>query len=350
MLTWENQQANACHEFACLEYGKALRALQEQINQSPQQSSLLIVVTCLLFTVFEFLQGNGVASLIHLRGGWKILSQEGIEPSAKSQDWSADTELRSELDRTFMMMDRQVTLWLGLNSWSTPNLISCDLLMPAISVPEMEGFSTVEDASFLFIQILNEIFHQSRHRSWCKLRDSGTQGANYTTVKCQRSVTKLLAWHTRLQVLHKKLGESMDTETLHRILVMEMNYTTFLIGFGAWSEPEKTQLYRQKESQFRQVVSWATAVVLPVTEEVTKRMQRVVLANNGAQPDEKMYTSPTALFALYVGIIPPLFMVATKCQSLQLRMEAIELLTSRPWREGAWDSMTMARIAQRRAA
>ena len=103
----------------------------------------------------------------------------------------------------------------------------------------------------------------------------------------------------------------MDVETLHRIFVMEMNYITCSIDIGTCPESQKTHRYNQKEPDLRQVITLATAVVLPVTEEVTKRMTRVVLAYNGANLHGDMYANPAALFAFYVGIIPPLFAVAT---------------------------------------
>lgn len=49
-------------------------------------------------------------------------------------------------------------------------------------------------------------------------------------------------------------------------------------------------------------------------------------------------------FALDLGIIPPLFVVATKCRDRKLRREAISLLTSSHRREGMWDSRLCAGV------
>jgi len=53
-----------------------------------------------------------------------------------------------------------------------------------------------------------------------------------------------------------------------------------------------------------------------------------------------------ASFALDLGIVPPLFVVATKCRDRKLRREAIRLLLSSPRREGMWDSILSGRVAQ----
>ena len=54
------------------------------------------------------------------------------------------------------------------------------------------------------------------------------------------------------------------------------------------------------------------------------------------------------MFAFVSGVIQPLHMVADKCCDNSICVEAIELLEERPWREGAWDSAVMAKIARRK--
>lgn len=50
-------------------------------------------------------------------------------------------------------------------------------------------------------------------------------------------------------------------------------------------------------------------------------------------------------FSADLGIVPPLFVVATKCRDRATRYKAIQLLKSSPRREGMWDSELTARIA-----
>ncbi|PTB67929.1 hypothetical protein BBK36DRAFT_1115244 [Trichoderma citrinoviride] len=51
-------------------------------------------------------------------------------------------------------------------------------------------------------------------------------------------------------------------------------------------------------------------------------------------------------FSADLGIVPPLFVVATKCREPTVRREAIQLLRSSARREGMWDSELAANIAQ----
>jgi hypothetical protein len=49
-------------------------------------------------------------------------------------------------------------------------------------------------------------------------------------------------------------------------------------------------------------------------------------------------------FSADMGIIPPLYVVATKCRNYMIRRQAIQLLRSSSRREGMWDSQLCARI------
>ncbi|PVH83397.1 hypothetical protein DL98DRAFT_513281 [Cadophora sp. DSE1049] len=53
-----------------------------------------------------------------------------------------------------------------------------------------------------------------------------------------------------------------------------------------------------------------------------------------------------ASFTTSLGIVYPLYVVATKCRNRELRREAIRLLLSSPRREGLWDSLLSGQVAQ----
>lgn len=63
-----------------------------------------------------------------------------------------------------------------------------------------------------------------------------------------------------------------------------------------------------------------------------------------SNPNSVTYSHIKPSFALDLGIIPPLFVVATKCRDRRLRREAISLLTSSHRREGMWDSRLCAGV------
>ncbi|QSZ36950.1 hypothetical protein DSL72_009041 [Monilinia vaccinii-corymbosi] len=69
---------------------------------------------------------------------------------------------------------------------------------------------------------------------------------------------------------------------------------------------------------------------------------KVVAGSPAASRD--MYSHIKPSFALDLGIVPPLFVVATKCRDRKVRREAISLLMSSHRREGMWDSRLCAGV------
>jgi hypothetical protein len=67
---------------------------------------------------------------------------------------------------------------------------------------------------------------------------------------------------------------------------------------------------------------------------------------SGSYREDDGYAHIKPSFALDLGIIPPLFVVATKCRDRKLRRDAIKLLMVSPRREGMWDSILSGRVAQ----
>lgn len=349
VLMWDNEQANAYHQFARTEYGKALRRAREEIDRSPQQSRMVVVVSCLLFTMFEFLQGNRSATLTHLRAGCKFICEEASWSNGSFLGQQAKTELNQEIKRAFSTVDKQVTLWLGLDSPISSLLVPYKRPKVEDTVTRLDGLSGIEEVSASFVILLEEIFNhdQCSLTSWQPPAD---QSQIPSGIEPERKLiwARLGIWHAQLSALRDSLGVSIDIETLHRIFVLEMNFVALFIGFSVCFEQDQTHWHHEEDIHFRRVISLATAVLLPVTEEVTKRMHQVVLATNGTYVTHtERRPLPAALISLYIGIIPPLYTTATQCQNPELRGEAIALLESRPWREGVWDSVALAREAQR---
>ena len=124
LLTKENEEANACHEFARLQYYKAMKSLRERISNDSEGSVTLAIILCFLFTVFEFLQGNDAGCLIHFRGGLDILRRGHGSLSTELQTVSPNQDpLGHEVLRTFSILDIQATMWLGLRTFQAPIMI-----------------------------------------------------------------------------------------------------------------------------------------------------------------------------------------------------------------------------------
>lgn len=340
LLTLENEQANACHEFATLQYYKALKRLRERISSDSEGSANLAILLCFLFAVFEFLQGNDTASLIHLRSGLNILRRDHGSPPTELRAVSPDKDpLTHEILRIFSIMDMQATIWLGLKTFQAPMMIPLD--KPDDSPGHLDVFFTLVEASDLLqFQILSTYQFRRLIAAYdCAEFPSRVPPESY--VKRKKLITQLKRWYVSLEALIKKRRKENDTEMSQRIAVLKMNYEITLMVLTACLQPSDQQIYADHESNFRNIVALARSVVGSTSDVVKLKVEHMVGANRRG-------SNPAPMFSFYSGVIQPLYFTAIKCQNLDICQEAIALLSSSPWREGAWDSATMARIAARR--
>lgn len=334
LLTLDNEQANACHSFAHLQYYKALRYLRETISNNPKGSANFAVILSFLFTIFEFLQGDDTACLIHLRGGLNILRRGqgslsmGLQVTASEQD-----PLTHEILKIFSTMDLQATIWLGLTAFPAPIMVPIN--DPESYLAHLDQFSTLDEASESLNRRIVSIYHFQRLVATYDGRESVEQVPQEVHVEREKLILQLKKWLVSFEALVRKPCGEFNTEMLERITVLKINYESGLLMLTACLQASGQQFYTNHELEFRKIITLAKAVVRP-----RKDIERIVAANNSK--------NPLTVFSFYIGVIRPLYFTAIKCQNMNVCREAIALLSSSPWREGAWDSATMARIAARR--
>ena len=334
LLTLDNEQANSCHRFAHLQYYKALRYLRERISSDPEASVNFAVILSFLFTVFEFLQGDDTASLIHLQGGLNILRRgqgslsTGLEMIASEQD-----PLRHEILRIFSIMDLQAIIWLGLKAFQAPIMILMHDHESGLT--HLDQFSSLDEASDSLNYQIVSTYHFQRLVATYDSGESVEQVPQEVHQEREKLILQLKKWLASLEALVGKPCGEFNTEVSERIIVLKINYEMGLMMLAACLQASDQQSYADHELEFRKIITLAKAVVRP-----RKDIARIVAANNSK--------NPISVFSFYIGVIRPLYFTAIKCQNLDVCREAIALLSSSPWREGAWDSASMARIAARR--
>ena len=340
LLTPENEHANACHEFAILQYYKALKHLRERISSDSEGSVHLAILLCFLFAVFEFLQGNDTASLIHLRSGLNILWRDHGSSPTELRTVSPDEDpLMHEILRIFSIMDMQATIWLGLKTFQAPMMIPLD--SPVDSPAHLDVFSTLDEASdSLNFQIIST-YNFRRLIAAYDSAESPDRTSPELHAEREKLIAQLKRWLVSLEALIKEYRKELDTEMSQRIVVLKMNYEITLLILTACLQPSHQQIYADHELNFRDIVRLAKSIVGSPSDVVKLRVEHMVGAN---QHDIDL----VPMFSFNSGVIQPLYFTAIKCQNLDICQEAIALLSSSPWREGAWDSATMARIAARR--
>ncbi|KAL8739813.1 MAG: hypothetical protein Q9190_007418, partial [Brigantiaea leucoxantha] len=419
--------ANAQHRFSQMQYTKAVRSIRERIASDKEQAVDIVLLTCFLFIVFEFLQGNDVDATAHLRSGLNILRRCYFKESdsAKSKQSLRDLTsgaskldpLRMDIVRVFQILDIQATVWLGLECFQDVPLTP---LRPIPERPIRERFSSLDEAAFSLNIIITKIYHFRRQAAaHLQSPDPESIPSELQAMK-QSLLDELEGYRIALRnFLSVHAGIETNPSNLddpHRILILRINrkITTLMLSAFMQPPPRERYLYRLFAPQFRQIVSMATFLLRPVSAEMRNRLQKLVRDNNQAtlssgaavphDPPHMDYvvpvpfnstsvprqsavvhstyslsvspassssssssssppsqSSPTSLgedshqqqqqqqiFSFFAGVIQPLYYTAIKSRDREVVHKAIELLETEPWREGAWDSAVMARIASRK--
>lgn len=320
------------------------------------------MLACVLFTVFDFVQGDDLAAAAHLQGGLAILRKfvagTGLlnrtiafrRPTINKSDkypvgsMTRSNGIHSTSGSSANPQQNLIKIFAYLDFWS---LIWSDgeSLFPEITL--IDGLTiepAVRDADELHFQLrcfgplenrIHEFLRASKTRSTSNSSSSSSKdetavAASFSATK-QDLVDRLSNWHRQLSDLcvaeYDRLA--LDEEEKRRIHVTTLNYNKIRAMLLA-CQTDGSSNYRGFDSAFANIVSLSTPVI-----------------NDPAFPT--MHRPPPAqVFSFVPGLIHPLFITATCCCDPEICGQAIGLLQSQQWSEGAWNSTVMAKVARRK--
>jgi hypothetical protein len=378
------------YSFALQQYGKALTQLRESIQNNETGSQRTILISIILFTCFQSFTGDHKAAISQIQSGLGLLEER--RQNTKQQLIRRRDDVEDELVQMFTRLAIQaksydmafhfphpyvIRLSPNINDPTSPRSPSSpsdatssaseDSNIPEVFASSQEAREAL-DALVERIMRLNEAlssFHPGPNN--ILPRSVQHQGLGFHTALTQ--------WSKAFQPLldsRRSRGISNTERACINVLKMMqlMSSVLFLMAFSS-SEME----FETFTTYFKDIVDLAKEVV--VDEELSLAQQRCGdlascrhrdaqtqskrssamagqfpgLATHhshvpGAYREEDGYLHIKASFALDLGIVPPLFVVATKCRNRKLRRDAIRLLMSSPRREGMWDSILSGRVAK----
>ena len=332
------------HEFARLQYHKAIRLLQSTIQRNEREIVETALITCFLFVVFEFLQGHDQSSTTHLRSGLAIIRKQYF-PNANNMDIMQNPKLnplQSEITRIFHILNTVANKWLGSRSFYDKPYIPIDG-GPAFTYISPDYFDTLDAASEDLIMVMIRV---NRFRRYASKHDCASCTAQVpATIYAQKDLLlhELDIHRGRLSQFLVRQIEAQIPEDPHRITILRINRKITTIELAIYLKPDEERFYAECMPHFFQIVSLAT-FILRQTPEMPRRVMQIAHRNN------KIAGGPEGrnLFEFFVGLIEPLYFTAIKCRDRITAQKAIDLLEGEPWREGAWDSAAMAKIARRK--
>lgn len=348
-LAVQRERSSPNHDFTRIQYCKALQHLQRQIDSNSEHSVAYTIVLCILFCIFEFLQGNDVGVLTHLKGGLSLLNQDYSRVSSGLAKLSPHGDLDHEILTIFSAMNVQAALWLGLDDLPSSFMW---LPQPAAGVggsgliygqdgdSQPSVFSTIDEISESLNHHTTQVHAFRMFITSCHQRSIQDPIFKGLYAEKHRLISQYQQWSSAVHVTEIELGSTITSDDACRLAAMKMNYTIVHILLHTFLEDDrKLQIYEAFEADFCKILTLSTAILQPMNDLAKLRIQRVVTANN-------MGVSPASV-SLYSGVIAPIYYTAIKCRNLGISRCAVTRLREAPWREGAWDSLVMANIAEK---
>lgn len=367
--------------FALMKYGEAIKRLRESLENKEAQSERTVLISIVLFTCFQSFIGDHRAAIFQIQSGLRLLEerrQESTHPpndrregddelvqmftrlaiQAKSYDMAFHFPPPYVIQLTPRPNHRQ-----NPSSPQSPSSFQSDAASTASLDSQIpDQFTTCQEARSSLDSLMERMLRFSEALSSFYAGPNNILPSSITHHGLGYR-TQLQQWDSAFDPLLQNRNAQGVSNTEHAgIAVLKMIHimtsVLFLMNFSL-SELD----FDGFVPRFRQLVELAEEVV--VKEEVTLaearcgdssdcrhrrangRIERQFpgMVTNGYKGDGS-YSHIKASFALDLGIVPPLFVVATKCRDRKLRREAITLLISSPRREGMWDSLLCGKVGE----
>ena len=332
VLTLDNKEANQRHTFACFQYDKALKELRKQLSSRNRKSVEFTLISCFLFICIEFLQGNDAGLLAHLRSGLKIFQSVQNEMNTETigqVSLSSDAgDFKTHTRRLYHLLDWLAALWLGNRVFLQP--IEHENHEPYVSMPK--HFSCISDTNEHLYRWMDQVYLLNHLSTFLDRSEKGATAFQTIRARQDYLVGEGNRWLLNVESLLIRLGDGFGPEDVHQITVMTINHRVISMILGSVVEADEAKYYRAMDSSFEQIISLSSTVLFPVN----------VMTNCRVFPTSKN------MFSFIEGVIRPLHFTAIKCNNLKICRKAISLLKTSPWREGAWESASMAKIAERK--
>ncbi|KIX03223.1 uncharacterized protein Z518_06775 [Rhinocladiella mackenziei CBS 650.93] len=355
-------------DFALSHYGKAMREIV-RINQSQLGKSFdYTLVTCSLFSAFESLQGNYHAACNHAISGIKILAEE----QRNLVSTGPVRVPRDVLTRFFVQMARQI-MELG-----DPNFQGQRPRLQQKTTPIPDHFISYEDALVHFETLLSDVFEFADQFDNLisagpvpddilqpLMADFSTIKANFgkwravfdSTLSPNSDLTETSTPESTTSSLEAGGGGPASSSSRPRspaflilkiyhalmeafLMRVEQNDEAVLDRYVSdfWTAINAAEEFIQQTSSFVSPVPSPSYTPPPI-------LQRTDLSSATPADPPPRVIRPT--FSLSLGIVPTLFLIATRTTDLAVREKALGLLKSCNRREGFWDAKLAARLAER---
>ncbi|KAH8649161.1 hypothetical protein BX600DRAFT_110816 [Xylariales sp. PMI_506] len=133
------------------------------------------------------------------------------------------------------------------------------------------------------------------------------------------------------------------------LLMLQLRCMTIRVWLGGCLERSE-MIYDSMLGDFSALLAAAWRVIgLMEEQDRILQQQQQLNAGRGGVVDERAMTGASlkSLFTFELGLLPPLYITATKCRHPTLRRQALGLMRRAPAQEGLWNRDILMQVAQR---
>jgi len=376
------------YNFALQQYGKSLTRLLESLQNNARRSQRTVLISIILFTCFQSFIGDHKAAISQIQHGLSLLEERGQElrqPLIRRKDDIVEDEIvqmftrlaiqAKSYDMAFHFPPPHVIRLLPHTKASTLPT-SLPLLLDAESTASIHIpiiFSTSQEARQVLdslceqIMLFNELLSSYQPRPHNIIpKDDQSLANSLSKMHLKRQLIQLGQWDNAFQpLLHARHRPGVSNTERAGVNVLKMIHVmTTILVYTASSATE--MVFDRFIEHYREMVELAKEVVVDEelflareecgdlnscrhganTNEMHNQYSPELSPRQPGAYQEASFCHIKASFTLDLGIVAPLFVVATKCRDRKLRREATRWLLSSPRREGMWDSILCGRVAQ----
>jgi hypothetical protein len=332
--TGHQQPIRDSPRFAVRQYTKALEQTRKALEMN-DQPILVTLMSCILFFCFDSLRGQMISAIVHLRSGLSILHSSHLTIDGLSE--ASKTVINENILTVFARLGFQANYF--VDKTHPVNQIQLVSQLKSLSAPRPKRISTLEEAQVSLYACFNRTMFADHAKD--PVRDENSFTTKYHITKCaqfildgersddfekgrENALFALKEWDASFnEFLHARERLMIITD-VKRSTLLKLHHSVAMLMLTTSCGSAKGKYNAESAIHgFKQIIEWSTFLLAT---------------------DQSITDPVTSAFSPHVGIIAPLFFVATQCPDSDLQKQAKQILASGPRREGMWDASVAVKI------
>ncbi|TVY32646.1 hypothetical protein LOCC1_G008645 [Lachnellula occidentalis] len=305
--------------FAIRQHSKAISNLRKKIDESDESSMEVILITCALFICFEMFQSHNEEALSHMCSGIYVFFN-WLSNRRKISPQNTLSSIELQLQRLFGRLMLQTILFVQSkpHEWKffipsfTPDLPSIPLV-----------FGSLEEARDSLDGCMCTLYYRMLASQFQGLDNNFQEISDESTFQHD----PLEEWASAYKRFIEDQIERLSPKERHAATFLEIQQITGSIIAATMPVSQET-VFDSFDQSFSQIIILATQLLCSGNPQY-------------ADPEPPLFP------AFEMGIIPPLYFVASRCRNPSLRRQALHLLRLGPRQEGIWHRDVLGSIAER---